>query len=243
MDRLVPNIPGSDVGAVRRWAMLAAAVAAQGSATVVVNGAAFLLPVLHGTLGLSLARAGLLVAMPMVGATLALIAWGALADRFGDRRVLTAGLAATAAATFAAAVASDSWWALGAFLFLAGVAGASANAASGRVVVGWFPAHRRGLAMGIRQSAQPLGVAVAALTLPGLAATSGLGAALVVPAVITAVVAVVCAVVVIDAPRASRSAAERSGGLVNPYRSRLLMLDGARLTGRCGGSITPFRIS
>ena len=48
-------------------------------------------------------------------------------------------------------------------------AAASVNAASGRVVMGWFPAHERGLAMGTRQTAQPLGVALAALGLPPLA--------------------------------------------------------------------------
>ncbi len=50
-------------------------------------------------------------------------------------------------------------------------------AASGRLILGWFAASQRGLAMGIRQSAQPLGVAVAAVSLPSLAAR-GLPAAL-----------------------------------------------------------------
>ena len=70
---------------------------------------------------------------------------------------------------------------LGAALFLAGAAAASANAASGRVVVGWFPPHRRGLAMGVRQMAQPAGVAVAAVSMAVLADAHGIGAALLVP--------------------------------------------------------------
>jgi len=49
--------------------------------------------------------------------------------------------------------------ALGACLVLAG---ASVYAASGRLILGWFAASERGPAMGIRQSTQPLGVAVAA---------------------------------------------------------------------------------
>ena len=60
--------------------------------------------------------------------------------------------------------------ALGACLVAAGAAGASVYAASGRLILGWFPARQRGLAMGIRQSAQPLGVAVAALALPSIGA-------------------------------------------------------------------------
>ena len=210
---------GTDVGTARRWAMLATAVAAQAASTVLVNGVVFLLPVLHTRYGLSLARAGLLVALPSVGAMLALIAWGAVADRWGDRRVLLLGLGLTGLATAAAAAASDGWWALGGFLLLAGAAAASTNAASGRLVVGWFPPHRRGLAMGIRQSAQPLGVAVAALVVPRVAAASGIGAALLLPAVATGVVAAVCALVVVDPPRASRVAAAGTGELANPYRA------------------------
>ena len=64
--------------------------------------------------------------------------------------------------------------ALGFCLALGGAAGGSVFAASGRLILGWFARHERGLAMGIRQSAQPLGVALAAVTLPALAA-SGIG--------------------------------------------------------------------
>ena len=55
-----------------------------------------------------------------------------------------------------------------------GMTSASTNAASGRVVVGWFPKQRRGLAMGIRQMSQPLGVTLAAVTVPQLAEASGI---------------------------------------------------------------------
>src|SRR5450631_1444355 len=51
-----------------------------------------------------------------------------------------------------------------------GRAGGSVFAASGRLILGWFARAERGLAMGIRQSAQPLGVAIAAVTLPTLGA-------------------------------------------------------------------------
>ena len=44
-------------------------------------------------------------------------------------------------------------------------------------MVGWFPKDRRGLAMGIRQMSQPLGVTIASLTIPTLAANVGIGSA------------------------------------------------------------------
>jgi sugar phosphate permease len=103
----------------------------------------------------------------------------------------------------------------GLFLFLAGAAAASANAASGRVVVGWFPAERRGLAMGIRQMAQPLGVAVAAVTMAVLAERNGIRVALAVPAVAATLACVAVAVVVKDPPRPHRSSAAAR----NPYGS------------------------
>src|SRR5207248_1335318 len=63
---------------------------------------------------------------------------------------------------------------LGVLLVLAGVAGASVNAASGRLVLGWFPPQRRGVAMGRRQTALPLGIAVAGVLLPPVAQHGGL---------------------------------------------------------------------
>src|SRR5689334_4393727 len=145
------------ISTMRRWSMLAIALTATLFANVFINGAAFLIPTLHTRRGLDLAAAGLLSAMPSFGMVLTLIAWGWAVDRFGERVVLTLGSALTSGAAFAAA-ASSSVPLTGAFLFLGGMAAASSNSASGRLVVGWFPAHQRGLAMGIRQMAQPLGV-------------------------------------------------------------------------------------
>jgi sugar phosphate permease len=65
-------------------------------------------------------------------------------------------------------------------LTLAGAAGASVNAASGRAVMSWFAPAQRGFALGIRQTAVPLGGAAAALFLPPAAAAGGVRAGLVV---------------------------------------------------------------
>jgi sugar phosphate permease len=100
---------------------------------------------------------------------------------------------------------------------LAGASAASANSASGRVVVGWFPPERRGLAMGIRQMAQPAGVGIAAISIAVVAQHRGIHAAIAVPTVAAAVAAVVVALVVIDPPRPARPAGT-SRGHGNPYR-------------------------
>jgi MFS family permease len=201
----------------RRWSMLVIALTSTMCANVFVNGAAFLIPTLHSRHGLDLAQAGLLSSMPSFGMVITLIAWGYVVDRVGERFVLTVGSALTAAAAFGAA-AVDSLVAIGAFLLLGGMAAASSNSASGRLVVGWFPADQRGLAMGIRQMAQPLGVALGALVIPRLAQSHGIAVALLFPAAVCAASAIVCAFGVLDPPRPPRDEAPQEH-LANPYRA------------------------
>lgn len=207
----------------RHWLILAVAtfVAASGSAFVV--GFAFLLPHLHTELGMSLTQAGVLVAMPSVGMALALIAWGWLVDRTGEKLVLTSG-SVLMAVGLAAALTTDEFLLLALILLVTGAATASGNSASGRLVVGWFPAERRGLAMGIRQMSQPVGAAIAALTMPLLAESHGLHAALAVPLAMASVSAVAALVVVTDPPRPPAPAGSGADTTArSPYReSRFL---------------------
>jgi len=196
--------------------MLAIALSSTMFANVFINGVAFLIPTLHERRGLDLADAALLSAMPSIGMVFTLFAWGYAVDRLGERLVLALGSALTAAAAFAAA-AAPTLLLTGAFLLLGGMAAASSNSASGRLVVGWFPAQRRGLAMGIRQTAQPLGVGLGALVIPRLAQSHGIGAALLFPAVVCTLAAVVSAIGVLDPPRPPRAQASQED-LANPYR-------------------------
>ncbi len=185
-------------------------------ANVFINGIAFLIPTLHDEFGLNLARAGLISAMPKFGMVFTLIPWGYLVDRAGERLVLWLGSALTAAAAVGAAL-SHSLILMSGLLLLGGMAAASSNSASGRLVVGWFPPEKRGLAMGIRQTAQPLGVGLGALVIPRLAQSHGLGPAITFPAAVCALAAVVCAVGVTDPPRPPRRDAPAED-LANPYR-------------------------
>ena len=204
--------------AVRAWSMLGLGVAAQTVGTVFVSAPTFLITLLHTERGLSFAEAGLLAAAPTIGMVLTLIAWGALSDRIGERWVIAGGLALTALAAVGA-IFADGYVMLGLFFLLGGMAAASTNAASGRVVVGWFPKNRRGLAMGIRQMSQPLGVTVAAVTIPTIAQSAGIAAALVVPLILTAFFAFVCAVAIVNPPRPTPSVADVAPRSANPYRA------------------------
>ncbi|MCW2797441.1 MFS transporter [Nocardioides sp.] len=201
------------IGAARRWSMLGASTLAQASAAIMMHGPAFLIPVLHDREGLSLAEAGSVAAAPTLGVMLTLVLWGVVTDLRGERFVLLTGLAATTVFGMASAL-SGGLVVLAITLFLDGAAAASTNAASGRVVVGWFPPARRGLAMGVRQMAQPVGVGVAAISMAVVADRSGAHAALWVPTIACGLAAVVVAVVVMDPPRPD----PREGTAPNPYR-------------------------
>lgn len=198
----------------RRWLILAIGTFAQAATCCFLYGIPMLVPALRAD-GVSLFGASLLVSAPMVGLLLTLIAWGAAADRFGERLVIVTGVGIAAGLLLVATAASGTV-ALGVLFVLAGAFAASVNAASGRVVMGWFPPQERGLAMGTRQTAQPVGVALAALGLPPLARAHGLHIALAFPAGLCAVAAALVFALVADPPRPARQPGTPSPG--SPYR-------------------------
>ncbi len=124
-----------------------------------------LAPALRDKYDLSLTEIGIVLAAEWIGLTFALLPWGFAVDRFGERWTLSAGLAVCAGFLVAAAYAPSFGW-LVVYLGLAGIAGGSVQSGSGRAVMRWFAASERGLALGVRQTAVPIGGAVAAIVLP-----------------------------------------------------------------------------
>jgi sugar phosphate permease len=204
----------------RRWAILAVGVLAQTAASSFVYGVPFLIPTLRDERGLSLGEVGLLVAAPTTGLLLTLVAWGFVVDRVGERFPMAAGLGLAGLVVGGVALSPPSSLVTIALLLgLGGMGAASVNAASGRLIMGWFALDERGVAMGIRQTAQPLGVAVAALVLPVLATTQGPFVALGWTGLACLVAAVLVVLVAQDAPRRAPAAHEPTG---NPYRTSTL---------------------
>jgi sugar phosphate permease len=160
-----------------RWVVLAVGCVGTLVTGAIRQGMPALGPEFRDVFGLSLGQIGVLFAVQTLGFTLGLVPWGALADRTGERPVLGAGLAATAAALVLAAVA-ESFPLLLAGLFLTGFFGSSATGASGRAIMGWFGRAERGFVLGIRQTAIPVGGAATALTLPAIALAADLRTAL-----------------------------------------------------------------
>jgi len=115
-----------------RWSMMTISLLATASSFLFINGIAFLIPSLEARRGIQLTEASVLASMPSWGMVATLVLWGYALDRVGERIVMTAGSALTAAAAYAAASA-HSLLTVGVYLFLGGMAAASCNTASG----GW----------------------------------------------------------------------------------------------------------
>jgi MFS family permease len=126
-----------------------------------------LAPELRSHYDLSLRQVGVVLGAQWVGTTLTLLPWGLLADRIGERLALVLGLTGCSAMLVGLAFA-PSFAAVIVLLAAAGASGASVNSASGRAVMQWFAADERGLALGIRQTAIPLGGVIGAIVLPHL---------------------------------------------------------------------------
>jgi sugar phosphate permease len=176
-----------------RWTILSAGVLAQGAFSAILLGLAAIAPAIRDHYDLSLTQVGVVLAAINFGSLATMLLWGIVADRVGERAVIAVGQSGTAAALVWAAYASSYRELVGA-LAAAGALGAGVNAASGRAVMAWFGEEERGLALGIRQMATPLGGAVAAVVLPVLnqqislrAAFDGLAAACLAAAVVGAV--------------------------------------------------------
>src|SRR5436190_14095867 len=109
-----------------------------------------------------------------------------LVDRFGARPVLLIGAAINLCAYLAASVAPNAAL-FAAAIFLAGIGSSAVPVAGMSSLLREFPPERRGVALGWRQLAVPLGGTVGAATLPLLVHLGGVQLALLASAAMTAV--------------------------------------------------------
>ena len=211
---------GPEAAERRRWLILVVGLIAMTAGCTYQYGLAYLIPALRHE-GFSLEVASTLVACPTAGLLLTLIGWGAAADRWGERVVLASGLSGAGVVLLAARHVHGTVG-LAVCLILAGGSGGSVFAASGRLILGWFARHERGLAMGIRQSSQPIGVALAAASLPALGASGAAAPLLFLGLFCLAAAALVLALV--RDPARPQPPADRSGQArpASPYRQPLL---------------------
>jgi len=213
-------VSGSEGGADSyRWVVLGVGGFGAAAFAALRMGLPALTPAVREEFGLGLAQVGLVFTAVSVGVLLTLVPWGALTDRVGERPVMTVGLAGTGAALGAAAFA-PTFATLLAGLLVAAMFGASVTGASGRAVMGWFGRGERGLALGIRQMALPLGGALSSFALPPIVGAGGLRGALLWLGGLALTAAVAAALWLRDAPPliAGSAAAEYAAAAPAPMR-------------------------
>jgi ACS family hexuronate transporter-like MFS transporter len=159
-----------------RWGVLAILTASYGAGAFGMLGVSPLSPSLVEAFALSRLHVALIVPSIYLGGLLFSVPGGRLADRVGVRRSFLGGLALGTAGLGGAAVAPG-FEAFLVCLFVAGIGWSVVNPALGRAILDLFPAHERGIAMGIKQMGLTLGGVASALTLPIIAAKLGWRAA------------------------------------------------------------------
>ncbi|MEV0616931.1 MFS transporter [Nonomuraea sp. NPDC050404] len=203
----------------KRWLMLALGVNAHACVTLGLFGLPLVMPEILRHFNVPLPVGGLIANAPAIGILVTLVAWGALADRHGERLILGLGVG-MAAVLFGATAFVEQTWAVVALLALAGAAGSAAMVGGGRIVLRWFRPPERGIAMGLRQVSFTLGMAVAAFALPPMARAYGLPGVFLLCSGVSLLAAVLAALFLREPPQAiSGGRAERAR---SPYRQPAL---------------------
>ncbi|CAM5552262.1 putative MFS-type transporter [Mycolicibacterium aubagnense] len=185
---------GPQFAAGHRWKVLGVGVAANACFSMIFAGLPSTAVAMRSDYHLSNSDLGLVLGCLGLGVAFSELPWGLLTDRWGDRRVLLAGLGSLVVwlvLMLTWLVPSQAYAPtvpfLAANLLVVGLLGGSVNGSSGRAIMAWFSEGERGFAMSIRQTAIPLGGGLGALLLPSLAEALGFAAVYAVLAVAAAV--------------------------------------------------------
>ena len=160
-----------------RWAVLAIGAASTAAMAAAQGGLPALGPALQHAFGLTLVQVTGVFTAFGAGTVLTVYAWGALVDRVGERVVLAIGPALGGLA-LATVVLADSYGALLAGVFVAGLFAAAATGGSGRACSAGSRAASAASRSGCARPRVQLGTAAGSFTLPTVAMAFSLDAAL-----------------------------------------------------------------
>lgn len=191
-----------------KWRALVGATLAQTGLSFLEQGVPALVPFLKRDLALSSAVAGLFGTGINLGRALAGPVAGGPINRLGERRAILVGSWTSGLLAIAAALTEPA--ALVLFLLvLSGTAQTVAVLAGINAIATWFASGSRGIAMGVRQTAVPVGGVLAAAALPFLALTLGWRPALMIAGGMALVTALIGVAIYRDPP--SPGLVERPG--------------------------------
>lgn len=160
----------------KRWLILFILFFARMTMSFQFEAVAALSPLIVKTYGVNIADIGLLIGLYLVPGVVVAIPAGAIASRFGDKRVI--GLSMILMLIGGAMIGWGpgwNWWVAG--RVLSGIGGVVINIVMTKLLMDWFVGREISTAMGIFINSWPLGIALSLLTIPGLAAVGGLALA------------------------------------------------------------------
>lgn len=159
-----------------RWSILAVLFFARMTMSFQFQAVAGLSPLLVENYGVSVADVGLLIGLYLAPGVAVAIPGGAIAARFGDKRVVSISLILMLIGGAMMAWGPSSGW-LFAGRLLAGSGGVVINIVMTKMLMDWFVGREISTAMAIFINSWPVGIALSLLTIPTLAAMGGLGLA------------------------------------------------------------------
>ena len=205
-----------------RFTIIGLILAAQTLANVGPLGLPAIAPLIQRDLALTLTQAGSFLSIYYIGPSLMSLPAGAMADRWGIKRVLVAGQVLIGLGLIAASAAA-SYGAISALLVVAGFGYGLLNPTSTKAVLAWSPPSQRATLVGLKQVGLPFGGAVGAAAMPLLALLLDWRRAVALGGAIIAVAAVASAWLYRDPP--GYAAPASAGGERSPLRTVLLTRD------------------
>ncbi len=158
---------------INRWTILFVLFFARTVMAFQYQSVAALSPFVADSLAISVADIGILIGLYLGPGVLVAIPGGTIAARFGDRRVVGLSLVLMLAGAVLTSIAAT-WEVAVAGRILAGVGGVVINVVMTKMLVDWFQGREIGTAMGVFISSWPVGIALALVVLPFVAAMGGL---------------------------------------------------------------------
>jgi MFS family permease len=212
----------------RLWQILAILTLARTAMGFQFQSVAAVGPVLTSGSIVSHAELGVLIGIYLLPGALFAIPGGWLGKRFGDKRVVLAGLAMMTLGGVLLAL-SDAYEIMLIGRLVSGLGAVLLNVLVTKMVTDWFAEHRIASAMGILISSWPLGIAIALLIMGPLENMVGLSLTFFVPVMLCAIAMVLIATIYANPPELVETVAqpgESVAGKLSAYELRGVVLSG-----------------
>jgi MFS family permease len=157
----------------QRWLILAVLFFARMTMAFQFQSVAAVSPIIVSDFGVNLGDLGLLIGLYLAPGVVVAIPGGAIASRFGEKRIVAIGMLMMLIGS-ALTLVSPTWEVTVAGRLLAGAGGVILNIVMTKMVVDWFAGREIATAMAVFINSWPVGIAFALLVLPSAAIAGGL---------------------------------------------------------------------